>query len=528
MPVAHPHPAPTRRLRRALAVSAVAGLTVASGALAAPAASAAPAAALGPKVVQTNQAPTGHSVTFRYRAPAGVQSVQIYGEWWFSQPASVTCVGCGDARTGAQWQPGDILADPWRPLPMQQGRDGVWTFTTPLPSGTFRYAFTHDCDSPTASGCTLHPDPANPLEVTPHATAPGALLSRVYVPNSKRFPTYDNSYQAPVDRKKAGKLEQRWYDSPLSTDPAGKHDVVVYLPHGYDATRATPYPTLYLSHGGGGNATDWTMEGVAHEILENAIRDRKALPMVIVSTDFNGLPDGNQGYVDELRNNVIPFVEKNYHVSTQAQDRAFGGLSAGGARAITLLYDNTDLVGYHGAWGAAGGAVNPSAEQVARMKAVSGGIHVGTGLQDWLINIAPDSVARTENWRAAGVEVTEFNIDGVHVWDVWRQMLNDYLRTVAFRSTTVDLDVESIRAGNSHRYRVIATAEVASVTTSDRKPSGKVDFYAGDKRLGSATVRNGVAEFKGNVSGPLTEPVTARYQGDSLYNTAQSSPAQAG
>ncbi|MER7167945.1 alpha/beta hydrolase-fold protein [Micromonospora sp. NPDC000207] len=522
MPVAHTHPSPTRRSRRGLAVGLVAGLTAASGILAAPGAIAAPAADLGPKVVQTNQAPTGHSVTFRYAAPAGVESVQIYGEWFFSQAESVTCVGCGDSRTGDQWQPGDILADPWRALPMTKGTDGVWTFTTPLPSGTFRYAFAHDCESPTASGCTLHPDPARPLEVVPHAGATGAQLSRVYVPNSKRFPTYDNSYQAPSPRNKSGTLEQRWYTSPLSTNPVGEHDVVVYLPHGYDPNRSTPYPTLYLSHGGGGNATDWTVEGVAHEILENAVRAGVGHQAVIVSTDFNGLPGGNQGYVDELRDNVIPFVEKNYNVSDRAQDRAFGGLSAGGARALTLLYDNTDLVGYHAAWGAADTTVTATPAQIERMKQVSGGIHVGTGLQDWLINIAPNSVQRTENWRAAGVEVTEYNFDGVHVWDVWRQMLNDYLRTVAFRSTTTSVDAETIRAGNSHRYRIVASAEVASVTTSTASPTGKVDFYSGDRHLGSANLRNGVAKFNGNVAGDLDQPVTARYQGDRLYNASTS------
>ncbi|WP_285790062.1 alpha/beta hydrolase-fold protein [Micromonospora sp. NBRC 101691] len=528
MPPTPPRTTPTRRLRQGLTVSLAAGLAVTAGAVTAPAATAAPAPDLGPKVVHTNQAPTGNSVTFRYQAPAGVESVQIYGEWWFSKAESVTCQGCGDARPGGQWQPDDILADPWRALPMEKGTDGVWTFTTPLPSGTFRYAFTHDCTSPTASGCTLHPDPANPLEVLPHAEATGARLSRVYVPNSRRFPTYDNDYQAPVAANRAGKLEQRWYDSPLSTSPVGKHDIVVYLPHGYDPNRSTPYPTLYLSHGGGGNATDWTVEGVAHQILENAVRDRAAQPMVIVSTDFNGLPNGNQGYVDELRDNVIPFVEQNYHVSTRATDRAFGGLSAGGARAITLLYDNTDLVGYHAAWGAAGGSVTPTQEQIDRMKAVTGGIHVGTGLQDWLANIAPNSLARTENWRAAGIDVTEHNVDGVHVWDIWRQMLNDYLRTVAFRTTTTSLEVDTTSAGNSHRTRVTATAEVDPVTTSDRAATGKVDFYTGDKYLGSAPVRDGVAQFKGTVSGDLGQPVTARYQGDSLYNASVSAAVNAG
>lgn len=432
MSLAPPHRSRPHRPARRLALSLVASTAVAAGALAGvPSATADPASDLGPEVTFTNRAPTGHEVTFRYEAPAGVESVQVYGEWWFSQPENVTCEGCGDARTGAKWQPGDILAGPWQTLPMEQGDDGVWTFTTPLPSGTFRYAFTHDCESPTAEDCELLPDPANPLEVEPHDGARGSLLSRVYVPSSKRFPTYDNDYQSPV--RKAGTLEKRRYSSPKSTNPPGEHDLVVYLPRGYNPNRPMPYPTLYLSHGGSGNETDWTMEGVAHHILENAIGDREAKRMVIVSTNFYGLPDGEQGYPDDLRNNAIPFVEDNYNVSTDPADRAFGGLSRGGGHGVTLLFDNTDLFGSYGLWSAASSApTEPTDEQVDRMKTVEGGIHIGTGLQDHLSDIAELSQERADNLRAAGIELTEYNIDGTHVWDVWRQMLDHYLRNVAF------------------------------------------------------------------------------------------------
>ena len=50
-----------------------------------------------------------------------------------------------------------------------------------------------------------------------------------------------------------------------------------------------PYPTLYLSHGGGGNEVDWTTQGVANRIIDNLIAARMVQPMVIVMTDFNNL-----------------------------------------------------------------------------------------------------------------------------------------------------------------------------------------------------------------------------------------------
>lgn len=353
MQVAYPHRSPrTQRGRRlrSLLVSLTVAAAVTGVGVSAPPASAAPAKPLGPTLVKTDAPPTGYAVTFRYQAPAGVDSVQIYGDWFFAQPDNV-----GDNHAPSQWQPGDTAATPWRILPMQLGADGIWEITVPLPAGTFRYAFTHDCTDVEATGCALHDDPANRWEVQPqYPSAPGAVRSTIYVPGSKKFPTYDNGYQAPVKAHEAGKLESRRYPSPLSTNPAGVHDIVVYTPHGYDPNRATPYPTLYLSHGAGDSSIAWTMQGVAHHIVENAIKDGVAQPMVVVSTDFNGLPGGNQGYADELRNNVIPFVEQNYHVSTRPEDRAFGGFSAGGSRAFTIMYDNTDLFAYDAAWSIGG------------------------------------------------------------------------------------------------------------------------------------------------------------------------------
>jgi enterochelin esterase-like enzyme len=512
----------------AMTAAAMTAAAIAPPAAAAPPATAAPAKPLGPEVIRTDQPPTGHSVTFRYQAPEGVESVHIYGDWFYSRPESVTCNDCGDGRHPSQWRPGDIAATPWQILPMERGDDGVWSITVPLPAGSFRYAFTHDCTNVLATGCTLHDDPANPWVLEPpYPGAPGAVRSTVFVPESKKFPTYDTDYQAPAKPHRAGTLEARRYPSPLSTNPVGVHDLVVYLPHGYDADRAVPYPTLYLSHGGGDHSTAWTMQGVAHHILENAIRDGSAQPMVIVSTDFNGLPGGNQGYVNELRNNVIPFVEQNYNVSDRAEDRAFAGFSAGGSRAYTLMYDHTSLFGYHAAWSAGGPAASQA--QIDRMKAVTGGIMIGTGLQDRLGNIAENSQRQAAALKAAGVEIDEYNVPGVHTWHVWRPLLNHYLRELAFRATSTGLDVDVSSVGRSDKVRVTATATVDAVTTSATPPAGKVDFFAGDQLLGSAPIRDGVARFHKPVDGALLdEPVVARYRGDDLFDESESAPVDAG
>lgn len=473
---------------------------------------------LGPKLIETGEAPGGYAVQFRYEAPAGVQSVQLYGDWTYSTPEGVTCNDCGDGRLPWDWQPGDIAATPWRTIPMVKGGDGVWEATVPLPAGTFRYAFTHDCTSPTAAGCTLHPDPANMWEIQPqYPGAPGAVRSTYWVPEHLDFPTYDTDYQRPVPEERLGTLESRRYPSPLSTNPAGVHDVVVYTPHGYDPDRDVPYPTLYLSHGSGDHSTAWTMQGVAHYIVQNAIDEGAAQPMVVVSTDFNGLPGGNNGYANELRNNVIPFIEANYNVSSRAEDRAFAGFSAGGSRAFTIMYDHTDLFGYHAAWSSGGPAATPA--QLERLFGVEGGIMIGTGLQDRLGNIAQNSIARAAALREAGVDVTEFNVPGVHTWHVWRPLLNFYVRELAFRTTETTVDAVATASGAT------LDATVAPVTQNEAAPTGTVRFTSGGVELGEAPLVDGVASLETEWVDPVLAglPVLAEYEGDALFNPSSGS-----
>src|SRR5690606_4782224 len=81
-------------------------------------------------------------------------------------------------------------------------------------------------------------------------------------------------------------------------------------------------------------------------------------------------------------------------------------------------------------WSIGGGPAN--AEQVERMKNVSGAIMWGTGLQDRLGNIAVNSVARAAALREAGVDIVEHNVPGGHTWHSWRPLLNFFVREVIF------------------------------------------------------------------------------------------------
>ena len=494
-----------RRLRWLPAVLATTALVGGSAvATVVPAQADEPVGKLGPTVTRTNLPPTGYEVTIRYQN-AGATRVQIAPEMTFSDPALIKSLTQAEAKPGSQWEPGDVPAN-WQVYEMRKDAAGVWSFTSPLPSGTFSYAFLVNCASDTGTGCTKTPDPANP-NWNPADT--GGANRQVHVPSDRSYGTLDKYFEAPVDADDAGSLEHRTYPS---TNPAGTQGLSVYLPPGYNANRSTPYPTLYLSHGAGGDEYDWSTQGVAGNIIDNAIADGRMQPTVVVMTNFNRIPNGTTGYATEVTTKVIPYVQKNFNVSKRASDRAFAGLSAGGGRAVGLLYNNTDTFAYYGLWSPAGGYTAPTDAQLAAMKNVEV-VHAGTGLQDFLGNIATTSQLREQALKELGVNVVAFNQPGVHSWDIWRMELNDFVRRVAFKATTTNLTVAQ---KNNGKVKITAKV-VADAKTSTVRPTGRVQFLLDGVPVGAPLELTGT-----NVSTTITaaagQKVTAVYSGSALFS----------
>lgn len=399
---------------------------------------------VSPQVTHTGQAPTGYEVTFRFYDPSAT-SVRLRGEWFFSSPATTTTTS-SDGLMPSQWKPGDFpIANPnqgaapnWPVVNMTlDPSTGIWSYTTPLPSGTFTYGFYVDCTAPAPglSGCTELSDPANPPWNTSGSVEP---TSQVYVPSDPRFGTLDLSWQAPSNHP--GTLLDISYPDPQSTSPVGTHPMAVYLPPGYNAHRRTPYPLLVLSHGGGGNEVDWSTQGAANSILDNLIDSRQIEPMVVVMTNFNNLGTCTgqdvSCYATDLRNYVLPYVSTHYNVSDDQSQRAFAGLSAGGSRANYLLFNDTDLFGYYGSWSIGNRNVPADDSPLWNNPELRGlnAIQVGGGLFDSIT--VPSITAFETSLTSHGIPYTTDMVTGGHEWYTWRQLLYNYLTTVAFKHPT--------------------------------------------------------------------------------------------
>jgi enterochelin esterase family protein len=162
-----------------------------------------------------------------------------------------------------------------------------------------------------------------------------------------------------------GNVSKVWYNSPvLGMD----RRVYVYTPAGYEKS-TQKYPVFYLLHGAGGDEDAWTDMGRAAQILDNLIAQGKAKPMIVVMTNGNANQAGAQNIViaepvqgdamaayqrlagkfeAHLVKDLVPFIQKNYNVLTDKNNRAIAGLSMGGMHTQTITNDNPGMFNYIG------------------------------------------------------------------------------------------------------------------------------------------------------------------------------------
>lgn len=446
--------------RKKAVQTAIAGLAMfAAGLLPASAAAAGSGKMVrSPQVVHTGTGPTGSTVTFRYDNPQA-KTVQIKGEWLFEQPWDLPRMSPtpdhpiieGQGIMPDQWKPGDVpLQKPNSTSPnfpvteMKKGKDGVWTYTTPLPSGVFTYSFIVNCDNPTGAKCPLIADPSNLPWTQKEGITDSSLAhnSQVYVPSDPKFGTVNYWWQGPAVGAH-GKLVHLTYPSPGHVTPKDENYIVVYTPPNYDPARAKPYPTFYLSHGGGENELGWSTQGNVANILDNLIDRGEMQPIVVVMPNGMGFPPStfDGAYDHDMVANLIPFVEKHYHVSTSAMDRAFSGLSMGGMLTNSFIIQHPEVFEYYGMMSAGlppeNATLTPA--QIAALKGKV--IWVGAGWQDviFAVGFSPRGhtthtgpVREVSTLVKAGIPVATNFINGSHEWYTWRILLKDFLTRTAF------------------------------------------------------------------------------------------------
>lgn len=190
----------------------------------------------------------------------------------------------------------------------------------------------------------------------PEATsAPEATVTPVLTatPEPTHTPARKVGIQIPEDylqlkKEHAGTVEQITYttkdyygDGQECTKPA-----YVYLPYGYDETKQ--YNVLYLLHSAGGDETEWglnTQFSTVRLTMDNLIYYGDIEPFIIV-TPYDlprrgFFPDTSEtvdiayeGFVTELRNDLIPYIEANYATYGDYDENGYDMAAARDHRAI--------------------------------------------------------------------------------------------------------------------------------------------------------------------------------------------------
>jgi enterochelin esterase family protein len=225
-------------------------------------------------------------------------------------------------------------------LPMVKDDQNVWTATSDVLTPNFyTYALIVD-------GTSIN-DPANRQVETSF----GAFRSMFVVPGADPW--------LPTPGIPRGAIARHPFRSAIANDD---REFFVYTPPGYDARRSQAYPTLYLLHGLGDDAERWMNGGAANVILDNLIAQKKAVPMVVVTTLGYGVNNGPagamsadnvNGYTKILLGEVMPVVERSYHVAKRREDRAIAGLSMGGAEALLTGLNHLDTFAWMGSFSGA-------------------------------------------------------------------------------------------------------------------------------------------------------------------------------
>jgi len=210
----------------------------------------------------------------------------------------------------------------------------------------------------------------------------------------------------------------------------------IYTPPGYDASGQTKYPALYILHGGGEDETGWATQGKTDMIMDNLIAAKQAKPMLVVMPDanFSGagfVETGLKTFANEIKQNIIPFIEKNYRVDRTAQGRALAGLSMGGLNTLyTGIYD-TGTFSYLGVFSS--GWIVPVQNSIADAQydfMQKNAAKINTNLKAfWIAMGGKEDIAYKNCQIMLGkldemkIKHTYYEYPGGHTWPVWRNDL---------------------------------------------------------------------------------------------------------
>ncbi|WP_068617495.1 alpha/beta hydrolase [Paenibacillus tuaregi] len=209
----------------------------------------------------------------------------------------------------------------------------------------------------------------------------------------------------------------------------------IYLPPGYNEILS--YPVIYCQDG-----EEFFNYGRIATTANQLILDEGIDPFIVVGVEVDTkvrtaeyAPFGHrfEAYTSCFTQEIIPFVERNYPVRTQREERILAGDSLGGTVSLHLAMKNPEL--FSKIISLSGAFYIPTQELVVQESDLSGlSLYMIVGLQerDYQTDTGIyDFVELNRNTKALlearGAKVHYLEKDGKHLWGFWQKELPEAL-----------------------------------------------------------------------------------------------------
>ncbi len=299
---------------------------------------------------------------------------------------------------------------------MTKDENGVWTGTTrPQDVGFHYYQIIVDG--------TAMPDPG-----TVSFFGAGRWGSGIEIPSA------DMDFWQTKDVPQ-GSIVEKYYWSKATES---MRHCYVYLPNEYDKNPNKKYPVLYLQHGNAENEYGWSVQGHTGQIMDNLIAQKKAVPFIIVMDYGQGQnihlkgqyapaqgAAANDAFQVVLLTDIIPMVEKEFRVYTDAAHRGMAGLSMGGGQTSRIALANPTKFAYIGMF--SGGSMSAEAVQGAKgLKETAKLIFMSQGSKE-----NRGVVEGAQALNNIGVKAVSYISEGTaHEWHTWRRSLYEFAQLI--------------------------------------------------------------------------------------------------
>jgi enterochelin esterase family protein len=214
----------------------------------------------------------------------------------------------------------------------------------------------------------------------------------------------------------------------------------VYTPPDYEKNPDKRYSVLYLQHGYGEDETGWASQGKANLIMDNLIAEGKANPFIIVMTygmtneiEFGSLSKFDiKPFQTVLVEELIPFIDTNFHTLKDQPNRALAGLSMGGFETRLITLKCLDTFSHIGLF--SGGSISPEdvkntpgfKEKVKLVFVSYGGKEIES-MKKGGMRFGGDPKENTDAISKEGINAHFYvSPNTAHEWQSWRRSLNEF------------------------------------------------------------------------------------------------------